>query len=127
MINYHVLGISELQEKAYDTEMAQSKKEINIYLKKMAMNVDETNATLLTKKSDIQSGAAIFQTNCISCHKEKGQGDVGPNLTDTYWIYGYNIKDLFNTIKKGTANGMPEHASKLNPIQILTMKLDLIK
>jgi cytochrome c oxidase cbb3-type subunit 3 len=43
---------------------------------------------------------------------------VGPNLTDTYWIYGYDIKDLFKTIKKGTTNGMPEHASKLNPIQI---------
>ncbi len=118
LINYHVLGISELQGQAYETEMALSKKEINIYLKKMAMNVDETNATLLSKKSDLQSGASIFQTNCISCHKEKGQGDVGPNLTDTYWIYGYDIKDLFKTIKKGTTNGMPEHASKLNPIQI---------
>jgi hypothetical protein len=28
------------------------------------------------------------------------------------------VKDLFKTIKNGTPNGMPEHASKLNPVQL---------
>jgi cytochrome c oxidase cbb3-type subunit 3 len=52
------------------------------------------------------------------CHKKTGEGDVGPNLTDKAWIYGFDIKDVFYSIKNGQPNGMPEHASKLNPIEI---------
>jgi cytochrome c oxidase cbb3-type subunit 3 len=118
IFNYHILGTADLQIKAYDKEMVQAKKDIDAYLSKMAMNVDETNATLLTEASDLSAGKAIFSTNCIACHKENGGGDIGPNLTDNHWIYGPDVKNLFKTIKLGTANGMPEHASKLNPIQI---------
>jgi cytochrome c oxidase cbb3-type subunit 3 len=66
----------------------------------------------------LNSGKTIFSANCVACHKNSGEGDIGPNLTDDYWIYGNDIKDLFRTIKLGTPNGMPEHASKLNPVQI---------
>jgi cytochrome c oxidase cbb3-type subunit 3 len=84
----------------------------------MSMNVDETNATLMTEASDLSTGKAIFSANCIVCHKEKGEGDIGPNLTDDAWIYGNDIKDVFYSVKKGQPNGMPEHGSKLNPVQI---------
>jgi cytochrome c oxidase cbb3-type subunit 3 len=84
----------------------------------MAMNVDETNATLMTEKSDLAAGKTIFDNNCTICHKAKGEGDVGPNLTDKTWVYGYDVKDIFYSVKKGRPAGMPEHASKLNPIQI---------
>jgi cytochrome c oxidase cbb3-type subunit 3 len=118
IVNFHLLQTSDLQIKAYDKEMAKAKVDIDAYLSKMAMNVDETTATQLTDATAISSGKAIFETNCVTCHKSKGEGDIGPNLTDEYWIYGPYIKVLFKTIKLGTANGMPEHASKLNPVQI---------
>ena len=118
LINYHVLGVSDLQIKAYEKEMEQAQKEIDAYLSKMAMNVDETNATLMTEKSDLATGKTIFDNNCTICHKSKGEGDVGPNLTDKNWVYGYDVKDIFYSVKKGRPAGMPEHASKLNPIQI---------
>ena len=118
LINYHVLGVSDLQIKAYEKEMDQAQKEIDAYLSIMAMNVDETNATLMTEKSDLATGKTIFDNNCTICHKSKGEGDVGPNLTDKMWVYGYDVKDIFYSVKKGRPAGMPEHASKLNPIQI---------
>lgn len=118
LINYHVLGVSDLQIKAYDKEMKVAEKEVKMYLSKMAMNVDESNATMMTDASDLSAGASIFAANCVACHLAKGQGEIGPNLTDHTWIYGYDIKDVFKTIKYGTANGMPEHSSKFNPIQI---------
>ncbi|NBX80703.1 MAG: hypothetical protein EBQ94_10075 [Flavobacteriales bacterium] len=118
LINYHVLGTGDLQIKAYEKEMAQAQKDIDAYLTKMAMNVDETNATLMTSPSDLSAGKAIFTNNCTTCHKANGEGDVGPNLTDKNWIYGYDIKDVFSSVKNGRPAGMPEHASKLNPIQI---------
>jgi len=118
LINYHVLGVSDLQIEAYEKEMKQAQKDIDAYLSKMAMNVDETNATLMTEKSDLAAGKTIFDNNCTICHKSKGEGDVGPNLTDKTWVYGYDVKDIFYSVKKGRPAGMPEHASKLNPIQI---------
>jgi cytochrome c oxidase cbb3-type subunit 3 len=118
LINYHLLGVSDLQIKAYDKELKVAEKEVQAYLNKMAMNVDETSATLLTDASDLSAGAGIFAANCVACHKSKGEGEIGPNLTDNTWIYGYDIKEVFKTVKYGTANGMPEHSSKFNPIQI---------
>jgi len=118
IFNYHVFKTGDLQIKEYDKEIAQAKKDVDAYLSKMAMNVDETNATLLTDAGDISSGKALFESNCVVCHNPNGEGNIGPNLTDNYWVYGPDVKDLFGTIKKGTPNGMPEHLSKLNPIQI---------
>ncbi len=118
IINYHVLGVSDLQEKAYQKEMVKAGKEIAAYRAKMAMDVDETNATLMTDASDLAAGKTTFGVNCVTCHKADGSGDVGPNLTDKNWIYGYDIKEVFATIKLGRPNGMPTHDALLNPIQI---------
>ena len=118
IFNYHIFGTADLQIKAYDKEIAQAKADVKKYQEEHAMNVDETTATLLTDAAAISSGKAIFESNCVVCHNPKGEGNIGPNLTDDHWIYGPDVKDLFKTIKLGTPNGMPEHASKLNPIQI---------
>lgn len=118
LFNYHILKTSDLQINEYNKDMVQSKKDVDAYLTKMAMNVDETNATLLTDEKSLSTGKALFEANCIACHNPNGEGNIGPNLTDDNWIYGPDIKDLFKVIKIGTPNGMPEHASKLNPIQL---------
>ena len=119
IFNYHIFKTAPLQEEEYNIKMEQADKEVQAYLKKMAMNVDESNVTLMTEPSDLAAGKTLFdKNNCITCHGAKGGGDVGPNLTDKYWIYGYDIKDVFKTIKKGTPNGMPEHESKMNPVQL---------
>ena len=118
LFNYHIFKTSDLQIKAYDKEIAKADKEVKAYLAKMSMNVDETSATLMTEASDLSKGKALFEANCVACHQAKGEGGIGPNLTDKNWIYGYDVKDLFKTIKYGTPNGMPEHNSKFNPVQI---------
>lgn len=118
LFNYHIFGVSDLQIKAYDKEMKVAEKEVQAYLEKMAMNVDENSVTLMTESADLAAGASTFAANCVACHKAKGEGEIGPNLTDKHWIYGYDIKDVFKTVKYGTANGMPEHSSKFNPVQI---------
>lgn len=118
IFNYHILGTSDLQIAEYEKDMAQKKIEVEAYLKKMALNVDETSATLMEDASDLNAGQSLFETNCATCHLVDGTGKIGPNLTDAYWIYGNDVKDLFKTIKYGTSNGMPEHNSKLNPVQI---------
>ncbi len=118
ILNFHVFKTSELQIDAYERDMVEKTKEVNDYLIKMAMNVDEHTATLLTDAKELDQGKVLFETNCVACHLNDGSGKIGPNLTDNAWVYGYDVKDLFKTVKYGTSNGMPEHASKLKPTQI---------
>ena len=116
ILYYHVFDGNN-QEKEYQISMLKAKQEIDAYLKDAAMNVDETNVTLLSDPEAVGSGKQIFEVNCTACHKD-GSGDIGPNLTDNFWLYGNDIKDVFGTVKNGAPNGMPEHASKLNPVQL---------
>lgn len=118
IFNFHVFKTGDLQIEEYNKSMKQAQKEVNAYLDEMAMNVDETNVTLMTESSDLATGKTLFETNCVVCHNPKGEGNIGPNLTDKSWVYGFDIKDIFTTVKLGTSNGMPEHNSKLNPIQL---------
>lgn len=116
--NYHILGTGDLQLVEYNKSIEQADIEVNKYLDAMAMNVDETNATLMTDAKDLSTGKVLFEANCVVCHNPNGEGNIGPNLTDKNWIYGFDVKDIFKTVKYGTSNGMPEHSSKLNPIQL---------
>lgn len=120
LFHFHVLGTGDLQEVAYTKEMKREDAKVKAYLDKMAMNVTADDATLMTEKSDLNAGSTIFSQNCATCHNPQGEGinGSGPNLTDKYWIYGYEMKDVFTTIEKGRSGGMPEHGSKLTPVQI---------
>nr|WP_299206135.1 c-type cytochrome [uncultured Brumimicrobium sp.] len=118
VFHYHILGTGQLQEAEYNRSVEKANIEIAEYRKKNAMNVDETNATLMEDPADLMAGKALYQNNCTVCHKEDGSGDIGPNLTDAYWNYGGDIKDVFKVIKLGAPKGMPAHESTFNPIQI---------
>lgn len=118
VFHYHIFKTGDLQMAEYTKEIEKADVEVKAYLSKMAMNVDETNATVMTEAKDLNEGKTLFQNNCAVCHKDNGAGDIGPNLTDEYWLYTGDIKEIYASIKNGRPNGMPEHASKLNPIQI---------
>jgi cytochrome c oxidase cbb3-type subunit 3 len=119
LLIYHVLGIGQLQYDEYKTEMAVAAKEKAAYLAKSADRVDENTVKLTTDAAVLTAGKGIFTTNCAACHGANGQGIVGPNLTDDYWLHGNKINDVFKTIKYGVgAKGMPTWESKLTPKQI---------
>ena len=118
IFNFHILGTSDLQQAEYENSMKEAEIEVNAYLDKMSMNVDESNVTLMLDEKDLATGKTLYDVNCVACHNPNGEGNIGPNLTDNTWVYGYDIKDVFSTVKNGTNKGMPEHSSKLNPIQL---------
>ena len=69
--------------------------------------------------SYLADGQKIFTENCAACHGQKGEGIVGPNLTDNYWLHGGKINDIFKTIKYGwPANGMKSWQADLSAVQI---------
>jgi len=97
-------GPSSVQE--YEASVEEANLAKNAFLKKSASGVDENTVALLKDETSIAAGMAAFKVSCSVCHGQKGEGVVGPNLTDDYWIYGGSIKDVFKTIKYGTNKGM---------------------
>lgn len=119
MVHFHVLKTGDLQGKEYDDAMAQAKIEVDEFMKTSANNVDENTVKVLTETSDILSGKDLYITNCVACHGIGGEGTVGPNLTDDYWLHGGSIQDLFKTLKYGwVEKGMKSWKDDLSPMQI---------
>jgi cytochrome c oxidase cbb3-type subunit 3 len=118
MISYHIAGTGDLQAVEYEKSVAQAKIEIEEYMKNAANNVDETTVKMLGE-ADIAKGKDIFITNCSTCHGKEGQGGVGPNLTDAYWLHSGDLADIFKSIKYGWVDkGMKSWKEDLSPVQI---------
>lgn len=116
LLNYHVLGTGDLQGEEYEKEMAQAKAEVEAYLAEAGNNVDETNVTFVTEDDRLANGQTLFVQKCAPCHGQSGEGGVGPNLTDKYWLHGGSVSDIFKTIKYGVpAKGMIPWESQLSP------------
>ena len=106
------------QYQEYEQSVAQAKLKLDAYLAAKGDAVDETNVVMLGA-TDIASGAKIYQTNCVACHGDKGQGGVGPNLTDDYWKNGGSIGNVFKTIKLGVVEkGMQSWKDVFSATQI---------
>ncbi|MEK6766347.1 MAG: c-type cytochrome [Planctomycetota bacterium] len=57
---------------------------------------------LLQKPAQLTSGEEIFVDKCALCHGEFGEGLIGPNLIDNYWMHGKGkISDIATTIRSG--------------------------
>lgn len=117
-VNYHVTKTGDLQIAEYTKSLEKAKIEVDAYMKTAASNVDETTVKPLVG-ADLEAGKAMFINNCAACHGKFGEGIVGPNLTDNYWLHGGSIQDIFKTIKYGWPDkGMKSWKEDLSPMQI---------
>jgi cytochrome c oxidase cbb3-type subunit 3 len=67
----------------------------------------------------IQQGKALYiRMNCAGCHAYSGKGNMGPNLTDTYWRYGGLPIQVYKSIRDGRPEGMPSWGVALPPSDI---------
>ncbi|QEC70068.1 c-type cytochrome [Panacibacter ginsenosidivorans] len=106
-------------QEEYFAAVAKADEEKAEYLKKAANKVDENSVTLLTDGAALGEGKKIFSSTCAPCHGPEGQGVVGPNLTDDYWLHKGGIKDIFKTIKYGVPEkGMKSWEADFSPVQL---------
>ncbi len=116
---FHISGYGVDQATEYAMEMERAEEAVQAHLAKQADRVDENNVIALEDPKDIALGETIFTTYCSACHGQLGEGGVGPNLTDEYWVNGGGITDVFKTIKYGVpAKGMISWEAQLTPVQI---------
>ncbi|PWS29557.1 cytochrome C [Pedobacter yonginense] len=116
---YHIGGYGDLQDQEYEQEIAKAQVDKAAYLEKSANTIDESSVKVDKTLAVLQEGRTIFNTNCVVCHGDKGQGIIGPNLTDEYWLHGGGISNVFKTIKYGVPEkGMISWEKNLNPKQM---------
>lgn len=115
LLNYHVFDDGQVQTKEYNLEVHQAALEREFLIKTGAFLNEET-VTALSDAAVLSEGKDIFIKNCASCHGQSGEGLVGPNLTDDFWIHGGGVKNIFKTIKYGVPQkGMISWQTQLDP------------
>lgn len=68
---------------------------------------DVESLSPLSDAGSLEKGKAIFERECFTCHGKLGEGGIGPNMTDDYWIHGGDFPSIVTTITKGVpAKGM---------------------
>lgn len=119
LLNYHVWHWSPTQSEEYEIAMAEAAdiKKANLANEENA--IDENSVVMTDDVAALAQGEAIYTGNCVACHGTMGEGGVGPNLTDEYWIHGGSISSVFKTIKYGVAEkGMIPWEGSLTPAQM---------
>jgi len=76
--------------------------------------------TAMTKDAGaLALGRQTFGQNCAACHRADAGGQIGPNLTDDYWLHGAAIDQIRNTVTNGVLEkGMPPWGKVLKPAQL---------
>jgi len=106
-------------QEAYAVEMQEAEVSVKAFLATQEDAVDETNVELLADANALSKGKLIYENRCTPCHGQLGEGSIGPNLTDEFWLHGGSIADVFKTVKYGVPDkGMIAWKNELRPRDI---------
>jgi cytochrome c oxidase cbb3-type subunit 3 len=115
---FHAFGSGKNPTEEYAAEMESARIEKEIYESNNKDKVDENNIAM-ADASGIKAGQILYETNCVACHIKDGGGNVGPNLTDDYWLHKGSLNDIYKTIKNGYPDkGMQSWAKTFSPKEI---------
>ncbi len=116
LLVYHVFDAQPLMYEEYEIAMEDARLAKEAMMAVAGSNIDENNVEFSDAADVLANGKAIYDRECVACHAPEGQGLIGPNFTDNYWIHGGSIQDVFSTIKYGVpSKGMISWQSKLSP------------
>ncbi|MGE3974839.1 MAG: cbb3-type cytochrome c oxidase N-terminal domain-containing protein [Bdellovibrionales bacterium] len=122
---YHFLGGQNPIDE-YQSDIAKLEAE-----KKSAPSEENGDQKIIAALGDAQvkaKGAFVFDSKCAVCHGKEGQGIIGPNLTDNYWINGDGSPTtVAKVINEGVpAKGMPPWASVLQPEELVQVAVFVV-
>lgn len=118
-IFHYWIGNGETVQEKYVQEMDV----VNAERAKEALSQTVSEESLAQVKADpasLAQGAQVFASRCAACHLEKGQGSIGPNLTDDSWIHGQgSMMDIYHVVSEGVLEkGMPAWNRQLTPAEL---------
>jgi len=108
-LGYELMGSFSIR-KEFSEELAELEASRAIIQSQQAPQLSEEDFIKLTRSADsVSSGKVTFLSKCATCHGKNGEGGIGPNLTDSYWIHGEGqLTDIRKIVENGvSAKGMP--------------------
>ena len=117
-ILFQIMGAPTLRDE-FKKEFAVIEKLQEDFNKKHG-SFEEVKYLAIVADNGAKKGEVVFATNCVPCHKEKGIGDIGPNLTDEYWINSKGTPETnYSVIFNGVIEkGMPVWSQTLSNEEI---------
>jgi cytochrome c oxidase cbb3-type subunit 3 len=80
---------------------------------------DDAIAVLVKNPQALATAKEIYVARCLACHGPQGQGLIGPNLTDDYWMHGGRPTEILHTITEGVPEkGMVPWKDQLKPEEL---------
>jgi cytochrome c oxidase cbb3-type subunit 3 len=126
--NFGYPGNEMDQTTRYDKSIAKFEEETRRKLAE-ASGVEYT----LSQEQILEAGASLYLAKgCIACHGSAGEGNnIGPNLTDNFWINGCSSEEILEIIKEGKPEkGMTPYKSMMTEEQMIHLtsyiKLSLV-
>ena len=95
---YHGSDIGLSQQEEYAEEMRVGEEQKAAFTARQKNSIDEKNLAYVTDAKVLDKAKGIYIANCAACHGAEGQGGVGPNMTDDYWVHGGSLSDVYQTI-----------------------------
>jgi len=105
---------------AYAIKLKEAQTQTQTSTQEPEVNENELLA-LLQDPAVLAEGGEIFGDQCSLCHGENGEGMIGPNLIDNYWLHGKGkIGDIAVSIRTGIPDkGMAAWADRMTEEEIL--------
>ena len=104
---FHEYEIGSLPNEAYAAEMSEN----------AGPGSEVPESVLLEVAADpasVTAGSASFDQYCVPCHAAQAEGNIGPNLTDGFWLHGGSPQDIHRVIYDGVlTKGMPAWGASL--------------
>lgn len=106
----HKAGMSEI----YDLQLKE--------LLKMGPISDDMIVKMAADPGRMGVAQATFASKCSPCHAGQAQGNIGPNLTDDFWIHGGHPTEIYRTISEGVpSKGMLSWKNQLSAGEMLAL------
>lgn len=127
---YHTASVADLPRAAYQAELDKQAAAEAARVKAAGVMTPEALTTLSKDRNTVAAGKDVFTKTCSACHRADGGGNVGPNLTDEFWLHGSAPDQIYKTVSNGVPEkGMPAWAPQLGieKVQAVTAYVLTIK
>lgn len=116
---YQIFDAPSLRDQYAET-MSHHREVIDAYLENLSEFDEQKYESVMLQPEMLSYGRSLFDTNCVSCHAVGGAGDIGPNLTDQYWLFADGTAEsIFPFLITGSpAAGMPAWGEYLEEDQL---------
>jgi len=117
-IYHQTLGAAPTPTEHYEAELARAA-EIQLARHGGGEVTNESLLLMAQVPDRLAQGRQIFDQFCVVCHSSQGEGNVGPNLTDGYWLHGGSPLEILHTIENGVpGRGMVAWGNQLGPARV---------